>query len=248
MGVIGNCCSNKTVILSSSISIYSLSEIESTKNNNSNIEQIPNVTDLNQAYSFIISKEYYPLLRKKIKKHLITKKLCQKLNNTDILKLINNLFEWIKKAEFENCDESTKKNINIIKENTKVSLNYILDKLKNNQLNNEKINIFMLQSLTHISIIVQCILYLVYTKSSDINQFSFCIWENKNIIGEAKLNAFQAAYFLLLVKKMYDKINKNNGANNNDINNENKITKEKNKEINDFYKLSINFSYDLINS
>jgi hypothetical protein len=238
MGVIVSCCTGNSEIQNSSISVYTLSGIEPINNNDLYKDEIPNITDLNQAYTFITSKDYYPLLCKKIPKHIISKKICLKLNNTDIMTLINNLFEWIRKEEFYDCDDTTKKNINFIKENTKMSLNYILKELKDNKFNNDKINIFMLQSLTHMSIIVQCILFLVNNKNKESNIYNSCIWDNKNIIHEAKINAFQAAYFLLLTK------NKNNK----DTNLENKITNEKKEEIKDYYKVSLNFAYDLINS
>ena len=238
MGVIVSCCTGNSEIQNSSISVYTLSGIEPINNNDLYKDEIPNITDLNQAYTFITSKDYYPLLCKKIPKHIISKKICLKLNNTDIMTLINNLFEWIRKEEFYDCDDTTKKNINFIKENTKMSLNYILKELKDNKFNNDKINIFMLQSLTHMSIIVQCILFLVNNKNKESNIYNSCIWDNKNIINEAKINAFQAAYFLLLTK------NKNNK----DTNLENKITNEKKEEIKDYYKVSLNFAYDLINS
>jgi hypothetical protein len=238
MGVIVSCCTGNSEIQNSSISVYTLSGIEPINNNDLYKDEIPNITDLNQAYTFITSKDYYPLLCKKIPKHIISKKICLKLNNTDIMTLINNLFEWIRKEEFYDCDDTAKKNINFIKENTKMSLNYILKELKDNKFNNDKINIFMLQSLTHMSIIVQCILFLVNNKNKESNIYNSCIWDNKNIIHEAKINAFQAAYFLLLTK------NKNNK----DTNLENKITNEKKEEIKDYYKVSLNFAYDLINS
>ena len=126
MGVITNCCTSKSVIQSSCISVYSLSGIESTNNNDLFKDDIPSITDLNHAYKFITSKDYYPLLCKKIPKHIISKKICSKLNNKDIMTLINNLFEWIRKEEFDNCDDIANKSINSIRENTKISLNYIL--------------------------------------------------------------------------------------------------------------------------
>ena len=139
MGVITNCCTSKSIIQSSSISVYSLSGIDSTQNNDIYKDIIPPISDLDQACKFITSKEYYPLLQKKIPKHIISKKICLKLNNKDIMKLINNLYQWILHEEFEKCDESTKKNITLIKDNTKTSLNYVLKELTNTQLDNQKL-------------------------------------------------------------------------------------------------------------
>ena len=73
-----------------------------------------------------------------------------------------------------------------------------------------------------------------------MNEFKLNIWENKNIVEEAKKYGFHAAYFLALIKNKY------NGKNN-ELN-ENKITNEKKEEIKSFYKASMDFMNDLINS
>ena len=235
MGVITNCCTSQSTI-QSSISIYSLSDDDIFKN----IEnEIPTILDVNHAFKFITSKDYYSLLIKKIPKHIISKKICFKLTNNDIISLINNLFEWIKKEELES-DEIAKKSINLIKENAKISLNYILKEIKTIQFN-DKIEVSILQSLTCVSLITQCLLFLANKQNKEILEYKYNLWENKNIIEEAKKYGFQAAYFLLLVKKKYTN-NINNG------NDKNRITNEKKEEVSSYYKISLNYAFDIINS
>ena len=242
MGVITNCCTRQSIIQSSSISVYSLTEEDAPKNNDQYKNELINVSDAEHAFNFITSKDYYSLLLKKIPKHIISKKICLKLNNADIISLINKLFEWIRKEEFNDIDENSKKTIDLIKENTKISLNYLLTEIQNIKYN-EKLEIYILQGLTSISLIVQCLLFLANNKNTDMNEFKLNIWENKNIVEEAKKYGFHAAYFIYLIKNKY------NGKNNelNELN-ENKITIEKKEQINNFYKASIDFMNDLINT
>ena len=239
MGALVNCCSKQSVIYSSSLSIYSLNENESSKGNDSYNDIIAPISDINQAFKFITSKEYYLLLMKKIPKHIISKKICQKLNNNDIMAIINNLYDWIKNENLDNCDETTKQSINLIKENTLNGLRFILKELKDTKFN-EKLDIFILQAFTSTSLITQCILYLKNKNDQNDNSFKIPIWENQNIVNEAKKYVFQAAYFLLLIKKKYG--NKENNTY------ENKITNEIKEQFNNFYNISIDFSNGIINS
>ena len=235
MGVVTNCCTKQTIIQSASISVYSLSE-ENTIGN-----ELPTILDKEHAIKFITSKDYYSFLIKNIPKHIIAKKICLKLKNNDIITLINNLFEWIQKEEFENIDKNTHNSIILIKENSKISLNYILKELKTIQLN-DKIEIYIIQALSSISLIVQCILFLVNNKKDNMNEFKINVWGKKNIIDEAKKYGFQASYFLLLIKKKYS-----NNSNNN-LNYNNKITNERKDEVNLFYKISLDYANNIINS
>ena len=236
MGVITNCCTNQTIIHSSSISVYSLTEVDNSNNNELYQNELITISDKDQALKFITSKDYYTLILKKIPKHIISKSICSKFNNIDIINLIINLFHWIKNEEFENCDENTKRDINSIKENIKISLNFILKELTNIKYK-EKMEIYILQALTSISLIVQCLLFLS-NNNKGINEFKINIWGKKNIVDEAKKYGFQASYFLCLLKKKYQ----------NNLNNENKISNEQKEEYNSFYKTTIDFVNDLFNS
>ena len=239
MGALANCCSKQTVIYSSSISIYSVNENEPSKITDSYNDIIAPISDINQALKFITSKEYYTLLIQNIPKHIISKKICQKLNNNDIISTINNLLDWIKNENLDNCDESAKQSINLIKENTLHGLRFILKELKDYKFN-EKLEIFILQAFTSASLIAQCILHLKNKNDKNDNTFKLSIWGSQNIVNEAKKYVFQAAYFLLLIKKKYE--NKENNSS------ENKITNEIKEKINNYCKISIDFFNDIIKS
>ena len=62
MGVITNCCTKQTIIQSSSISVYSLTEENSSNNNELDQNEILVISDIDQALKFITSKDYYTLL------------------------------------------------------------------------------------------------------------------------------------------------------------------------------------------
>lgn len=164
--------------------------------------------------------------------------MCGSLKNEEIISLINNIYTWIKKEEFEKIDENGKIFLNSIRENTKISLNYILKEMQNIKFS-EKKEIFILQALCSISLIPQVILFLVKDKTQGPDAFN--LWQNKNIINEAKVYGFQTAYFLLLVKRKYNKIQSGENI-------ENKITIEKKEELNSFLRMSINFTNAIINS
>ena len=244
MGAIANCCSRQSVIQSSSISIYSINENENEQINTNDIYNnlIPTILDVNHALNFTTSKEYYTLLLKNIPKHIISKKICNKLNNSEIITLINKLLDWIISENIDDCDEGTKQKINLIKENSKNGLKYILKELKDVKFG-EILDIYILQALTSTSLISQCVLFLKSQNNpSDSEDFRICIWGKENIANVAKICIFQAAYFLLLTKKKYS-----NKADDNSKD-ENKITNELKEQINKYCKISIDFTNDIVNS
>ena len=104
----------------------------------------------------------------------------------------------------------------------------------------EKNNFFITRALSNICIIVQILLYLKQNEKNEIYKIN--IWKNKDIIKESKKNGFQGAFYLLMYKKRKDDINFNLNGNNKE-----KIKNEIKKEINDYYKLSIDFCNYLIN-
>ena len=240
MGAIANCCSRQSIIQSSSISIYSMNENEQLNTNDINKELIPTILDVNHALNFTTSKDYYTLLLKNIPKHIISKKICNKLNNSEIITLINKLLDWIISENIDDCDESSKQKINLIKENSKSGLKYILKELKDVKFS-EKLDIYILQALTSTSLISQIVLFLKSQNNpNDSENFRICIWDQKNIVNVAKNFIFHASYFLLLTKKKYSKKT--------DDNSENKITNEIKDQINKYCKISIDFTNNIIKS
>ena len=242
MGAIANCCTRQSVIQSSSVSIYSMNENDQLNSNDLYKDLIPTILDVNHALHFITSKEYYTLLLKNIPKHKISKKICNKLNNSEIITLISKLLDWIISENIDDCDESSKQKINLIRENSKSGLKYILKELKDVKFGGT-LEIYILQALTSTSLISQIVLFLKSQNNpSDSENFRICVWDKDNIVHVAKNCIFQAAFFLLLTKRKYSNKTDNN------LKIENKITNELKDQINKYCKISIDFTNYIIKS
>ena len=231
MGVITKCCTRESIISNSQISIYSNSDIDAKEEI---IKEIPPNLDQNGIFQFLISEKYYSLLSKKYLKNAIVEQITKDMNITNIILIMDEILKYIINFEEEN-------NINIItiKNNAKCSYGFLIKEMKTIN-DEEKNNYFVTRALSNICIIVQSLLYL---KQNEKNQvYKVNIWKNKDIIKESKKNGFQGAFYLLMYKKRKDDINFNLNGNNKE-----KIKNEIKKEINDYYKLSIDFCNYLIN-
>ena len=231
MGVITKCCTRESIISNSQISIYSNSDIDAKEEI---IKEIPPNLDQNGIFQFLISEKYYSLLSKKYLKNAIVEQITKDMNITNIILIMDEILKYIINFEEEN-------NINIItiKNNAKCSYGFLIKEMKTIK-EEEKNNYFVTRALSNICIIVQSLLYL---KQNEKNQvYKVNILKNKDIIKESKKNGFQGAFYLLMYKKRKDDINFNLNGNNKE-----KIKNEIKKEINDYYKLSIDFCNYLIN-
>ena len=229
MGVITRCCTRESIISNSQISLYSNSDTESKIQK---IKEIPSDIDKNNAFHFIISDKFYELLTKKISKNSIIEQITKDMNINETITLMNELLKWIN--NFESNDN--KQSINTIKTNAKCSLGFLLKEMKNNNYE-EKNNYFITKSLSNMGLIAQSLLFLKNNESIRNDVYKINIWKNKDIIKETKKYGFQAAFFILLYKDR--KININEGE-------KEKIKEELLQEINQNYKLSVNFCDDLI--
>ena len=229
MGVITRCCTRESIISNSQISLYSNSDTESKIQK---IKEIPSDIDKNNAFHFIISDKFYELLTKKISKNSIMEQITKDMNINETITLMNELLKWIN--NFESNDN--KQSINTIKTNAKCSLGFLLKEMKNNNYE-EKNNYFITKSLSNMGLIAQSLLFLKNNESIRNDVYKINIWKNKDIIKETKKYGFQAAFFILLYKDR--KININEGE-------KEKIKEELLQEINQNYKLSVNFCDDLI--
>lgn len=229
MGVITRCCTRESIISNSQISLYSNSDTESKIQK---IKEIPSDIDKNNAFHFIISDKFYELLTKKISKNSIIEQITKDMNINETITLMNELLKWIN--NFESNDN--KQSINTIKTNAKCSLGFLLKEMKNNNYE-EKNNYFITKSLSNMGLIAQSLLFLKNNESIRNDVYKINIWKNKDIIKETKKYGFQAAFFILLYKDR--KININEGE-------KDKIKEELLQEINQNYKLSVNFCDDLI--
>ncbi len=229
MGVITRCCTRESIISNSQISLYSNSDTESKIQK---IKEIPSDIDKNNAFHFIISDKFYELLTKKISKNSIMEQITKDMNINETITLMNELLKWIN--NFESNDN--KQRINSIKTNAKCSLGFLLKEMKNNNYE-EKNNYFITKSLSNMGLIAQSLLFLKNNESIRNDVYKINIWKNKDIVKETKKYGFQAAFFILLYKDR--KININEGE-------KEKIKEELLQEINQNYKLSVNFCDDLI--
>ena len=229
MGVITRCCTRESIISNSQISLYSNSDTESKIQK---IKEIPSDIDKNNAFHFIISDKFYELLTKKISKNSIMEQITKDMNINETITLMNELLKWIN--NFESNDN--KQSINTIKTNAKCSLGFLLKEMKNNNYE-EKNNYFITKSLSNMGLIAQSLLFLKNNESIKNDVYKINIWKNKDIVKETKKYGFQAAFFILLYKDR--KININEGE-------KEKIKEELLQEINQNYKLSVNFCDDLI--
>ncbi len=229
MGVITRCCTRESIISNSQISLYSNSDTESKIQK---IKEIPSDIDKNNAFHFIISDKFYELLTKKISKNSIMEQITKDMNINETITLMNELLKWIN--NFESNDN--KQSINTIKTNAKCSLGFLLKEMKNNNYE-EKNNYFITKSLSNMGLIAQSLLFLKNNESIRNDVYKINIWKNKDIVKETKKYGFQAAFFILLYKDR--KININEGE-------KDKIKEELLQEINQNYKLSVNFCDDLI--
>ena len=229
MGVITRCCTRESIISNSQISLYSNSDTESKIQK---IKEIPSDIDKNNAFHFIISDKFYELLTKKISKNSIMEQITKDININETITLMNELLKWIN--NFESNDN--KQSINTIKTNAKCSLGFLLKEMKNNNYE-EKNNYFITKSLSNMGLIAQSLLFLKNNESIRNDVYKINIWKNKDIVKETKKYGFQAAFFILLYKDR--KININEGE-------KDKIKEELLQEINQNYKLSVNFCDDLI--
>ena len=229
MGVITRCCTRESIISNSQISLYSNSDTESKIQK---IKEIPSDIDKNNAFHFIISDKFYELLTKKISKNSIIEQITKDMNINETITLMNELLKWIN--NFESNDN--KQSINTIKTNAKCSLGFLLKEMKNNNYE-EKNNYFITKSLSNMGLIAQSLLFLKNNESIRNDVYKINIWKNKDIVKETKKYGFQAAFFILLYKDR--KININEGE-------KDKIKEELLQEINQNYKLSVNFCDDLI--
>ena len=231
MGVITKCCTRESIISNSQISLYSNSDIDSKEEL---LKEIPPNLDQNGIFQFLISEKYYSLLSQKYLKNAIVEQITKDMSITNIILIIDEILKYI-----INFEEENNLNIITIKNNTKCSYAFLIKEMKTEK-SEEKNNFFITRALSNICIIVQILLYLKQNEKNEIYKIN--IWKNKDIIKESKKNGFQGAFYLLMYKKRKDDINFNLNGNNKE-----KIKNEIKKEINDYYKLSIDFCNYLIN-
>jgi hypothetical protein len=232
MGVITKCCTRDLIVNNSQISLYTNSDIDVKEEL---IKELPSNLDQNGIFQFIISEKYYLLLSKNNSKNSIAQQITKDMNITNIILLMDELLKYIK--NFDLNDNNNKTSVITIKNNAKCSFGFLIKEIKTKK-SEEKNNYFIIRALSNICIIVQSLLYLKHSESNDVYKVN--IWKNKDIIKETKKNGFQGAFYLLMYNKRKNEKNLNE--------NKDKIKKELKQEINDYYKISVDFFNYLIKS
>ena len=230
MGVITRCCTRESIISNSQISLYSNSDSDIKIQN---INELPSNSDKNSAFQFITSDKLYKLLSQKISKNAIIGQMIKDMNTNEIILLMNELLKWIN--NFESKDNN-KNIIDTIKINAKCSYEFLLKEMQKNNYEG-KDNYFMIKAVSYMSLIVQSLLFLNNNENDKDDTYKINIWKDKDIIKETKKYGFQGAFFILLYK------NKNININEGD---KEKIKEELLQELNQYYKLSVNFCNDLV--
>ena len=230
MGVITRCCTRESIISNSQISLYSNSDSDIKIQK---INELPSNSDKNSAFQFITSDKLYKLLSQKISKNAIIGQMIKDMNTNEIILLMNELLKWIN--NFESKDNN-KNIIDTIKINAKCSYEFLLKEMQKNNYEG-KDNYFMIKAVSYMSLIVQSLLFLNNNENDKDDTYKINIWKDKDIIKETKKYGFQGAFFILLYK------NKNININEDD---KEKIKEELLQELNQYYKLSVNFCNDLV--
>jgi len=230
MGVITRCCTRESIISNSQISLYSNSDSDIKIQK---INELPSNSDKNSAFQFITSDKLYKLLSQKISKNAIIGQMIKDMNTNEIILLMNELLKWIN--NFESKDNN-KNIIDTIKINAKCSYEFLLKEMQKNNYEG-KDNYFMIKAVSYMSLIVQSLLFLNNNENDKDDTYKINIWKDKDIIKETKKYGFQGAFFILLYKNK--NININEGE-------KEKIKEELLQELNQYYKLSVNFCNDLV--
>ena len=230
MGVITRCCTRESIISNSQISLYSNSDSDIKIQK---INELPSNSDKNSAFQFITSDKLYKLLSQKISKNAIIGQMIKDMNTNEIILLMNELLKWIN--NFESKDNN-KNIIDTIKINAKCSYEFLLKEMQKNNYEG-KDNYFMIKAVSYMSLIVQSLLFLNNNENDKDDTYKINIWKDKDIIKETKKYGFQGAFFILLYK------NKNVNINEGD---KEKMKEELLQELNQYYKLSVNFCNDLV--
>ena len=174
------------------------------------LKDIKPINDISKCFDFIISGEYYLLLFKIPSPYNLIEKIILELNSDDVLVLIENIINWIKKTEsIEN------KIINETKINLEYGTKRILSEINSLHLKN-KIKIpknIEIKCLGDLSIITQYIKYINFHGKE--NDYEENFWKGiLNIDKEIKIYLYKISYNLIQIKLFVsnkENENKNNG-------------------------------------
>ena len=246
-----NCCKNDNNTYTEFITSSSINENLYLDENLLN--KIHPLKDSNEGLNYILSKDCYQILIRKVPKISFIKKLCKDLSNQEIFNFIKKVINWISGAKIEKNDQKIKKYILLIKNYINCGTKKIINDLSDITFNKEDEN-YLIQSLADFIMLLELIMF--FNKSSESNnkgkdfscknvckEYDINLWYKKNLNEVIKKYSFDGCYFLLQLKMKYKSENKNNNNKfiNTTNNNELKINNNIKNEVKKLYYLIEDF-------
>ncbi len=203
MGITASCCNsgapNKKNEIIVSFSLDSELNDKDIKQNldNNTLKDIKSANDIEEAFNFITSENYYKLLFKITYPYIIIGKIIENLDNSNLLSLIQKLLEICL-----NYHNASNKYIDYVKINLDYGTKNTLHEI--NLLNLESINQnntfkkLFIKILSDLSLIYQ---YFKYENEKDNNEdYKENYWKELNIEEELKTNVYKIDYTLIKLK------------------------------------------------
>ena len=203
MGITASCCNsgapNKKNEIIVSFSLDSELNDKDIKQNldNNTLKDIKSANDIEEAFNFITSENYYKLLFKITYPYIIIGKIIENLDNSNLLSLIQKLLEICL-----NYHNASNKYIDYVKINLDYGTKNTLHEI--NLLNLESINQnntfkkLFINILSDLSLIYQ---YFKYENEKDNNEdYKENYWKELNIEEELKTNVYKIDYTLIKLK------------------------------------------------
>ena len=203
MGIAASCCNsadpNKKTEMIVSFSLDSELDDKDIKPNldNNKLQDIISANNIEDAFNFITSENYYKLLFKITYPYIIIGKIIENLDNSNLLSLIQKLLEICL-----NYHNASNKYIDYVKINLDYGTKNTLHEI--NLLNLESINQnntfkkLFINILSDLSLIYQ---YFKYENEKDNNEdYKENYWKELNIEEELKTNVYKIDYNLIKLK------------------------------------------------
>ena len=206
MGIAASCCNsadpNKKTEMIVSFSLDSELDDKDIKPNldNNKLQDIISANNIEDAFNFITSDNYYKLLFKISYPYIIIGKIIQNLENSDLLSLLQKLLELCL-----NYHNVSNKYIDYVKINLDYGTKNTFHEI--NMLNLESINQnntfkkLFIKIISDLSLIYQ---YFKYDNEKDNNEdYKENYWKELNIKEELKTNVYKIDYNLIKLKNEF---------------------------------------------
>ena len=200
--------------------IESLKEVKFAKNNS-------------DAFTFILSAEFYNSLIKGISPYILIGKITKNIFNSDLFKLFQKIVKWCK--DYKSIEN---KYVELIKFNLKLGTNCLIEEIDALNLKiinqNSSIKKYLIKVITETSLISH---YFKYINENNTNEeYKENFWKGVKVENEIKIYVYKISYNLIKFKKElienHSNHSTNEGENVNKINETIKIYKGVEKYIN----------------